>query len=231
MAISGVDAVEDIVEKDGEISDAILELIDAKVEERVAEEAADLRQELAEAEAERDELREKVDNQTPLTAFRVTIGKIAEELSGQDIDDYTVPPRNHLGKFAATRDDINDLLRTMDKHDSALDSLGHGKPEGKDDAWQRIVTTANNLHGNSENTVNVDGRYDAVLYWKDIQSATGYSERYCKKLISIFGDEDSDDKKRGANCEDYEPPSPQNDHNARRKRLYIDLDVWSNDAQ
>lgn len=222
------------------VSDRVREVDDEAdlrdvVRQVVAEETADLREELDATKRRNRQLeralatvhRQQSRDVVTQTIFRRTLNRFIEALSEEEIEDYTEFPLSHIGHVKGVQSDINDLLTTVGEHDDALDALGHGKPQGKLDAWQRIVSAAENLEGNSENTVSDFGRYDVVLYWDNIQQATGYSERYCKKLISEFGDEGRKHKKSGVECQDYEPPSAKNDHNARRKRLYIDLDVWS----
>jgi len=151
------------------------------VEEVVAEETAELHEELNSVKQENRQLkralatvhREQSRELVTQTVFRRTLNQFADALSDTTIDDHTGHPLSNLGQVETVRTDINELFTTIDDHASALDQLGHGKPEGRTDAWNRIVDSAQNLHGEAEHTVNVDGRYDVVLYWQDIKQATG----------------------------------------------------------
>ena len=194
------------------------------MQERIDAELQDYKKQLAQAEQERDKLREELQGIPSNSTFRYTFAKMAEEVSGETVEDYSKEPHEHMSKFASVRDEINELHRTVEAHKATLQDVGHGKAEGKEDAWNRTIEAANNLHGTSgENTVTVDGRYDVVLFGSNIQQATGFSERYCLSLLEEFGE------KHGVTWKAYEPPSEQNNGNARRKRLYIDLDVWDDD--
>lgn len=206
------------------LATVVADVVDEKIEDRIEAELQHHKKHLAQAEQERDELREELQGMPSNSTFRYTFAKMAEELSGEAVEDYSKQPHEHMSKFTSVRDEINELYRTVEAHKATLQDVGHGKADGKEDAWNRTVEAANNLHGTSgENTVSVDGRYDVVLFASNIQQATGFSERYCLSLIEEFGE------KHGGTWKAYEPPSEQNNGNARRKRLYIDLDVWNDD--
>lgn len=233
MAISEqVEDIDDVDDGEYTLEEYIEQKVEEKVEERVATETADLRREL-EAERTRRRMLERVvaENDRQRVSIRknsvthTQVNHLAQSLTGASVDDYSEDPMARRSDFADVREELNEITRTIDEHDDALDAAGHGKPDGKADAWQRVVEAANNLYGSSaENTVDVDGQYDVVLYWRNIQQATGYSERYCKKLLSDFGGD-----KRGTEWKKHEPPSENNKGNVRRKRLYVDLDVWGNE--
>jgi chromosome segregation ATPase len=204
-----------------DLATVVAELVDEKVEEQIDAELQQYTEQLAQAEQERDELRKRLQRMPSNSTLRYTFAKMAEEVSGEAVEDYSKEPHEHMSKFAVVRNELNELYRTVEAHKATLQTVGHGKADGKEDAWKRTVEAANNLHGTAgENTVTVDGRYDVVLFASNIQQATGYSERYCLSLLEEFGE------KHGVTWKPYEPPSEQNNGNARRKRLYLDLDVW-----
>jgi hypothetical protein len=156
-------------------------------------------------------------------AFRFVVARLVEKLTSHDVDDYTAEPHEYLDELSEVTDRINELEKTAEEHQATLDQFGHGKANGKGEAWHDVVEAAQNLEGTSENTVSVDGTYDVVLFGQNIQQATGFTERYCLDLIEEFGE------KTGATWKPYEPPSAGQKNNTRRKRLYVDLDVWGDD--
>lgn len=162
-----------------------------------------------------DALEDRIDKKSDVTETRIAMAKLASAVTGRDIpasNDMVQSSRVVLDEFQELRDRIDEL-------ESFVDSYGLEKPRDQDEAWVRIVDAARNKRNNPEHTIQDSN--EVSLFIDTIETATGYSDRYCSDLIEKYGD-----AKRGARWVDYEPASAVNNHSATRKQLVIGLDVW-----
>lgn len=117
-----------------------------------------------------------------------------------------------LDEFERLRETVYDL-------DDFMDSYGVEKPRDQDEAWVQIVNAARNKKGNPSHQI--QGSNDVSLFIENLETVTGFSDRHCSGLIEQYGKE-----KRGMRWIKHEPASAANKHNATKKQLVIDLDVW-----
>ena len=145
---------------------------------------------------------------------RETWNHVLSRLCRFDIDDYRADPMHLLT-------DVERVGNAIERHESIIEEQQRATPNPMADNWERVLELARNV---SDQADHIRGDGYTQLFWKDIQSATGHGDRHCKRLIEQLGE-----RYDGVDWQPYEPPRPSNNHSTRRKRLLIDLNVWSDE--
>lgn len=153
-------------------------------------------------------------NHLPKTQAQVAMAQLAEAITGREIaktNDMVQSSRVILNEFQQ----LHERVQTLEEF---ADSYGDEKARDRTEAWAQIIQAAQNKQDNPSHTIK--GTNEIALYVETLETVTGYSDRHCSNLIDEFAD------KHGCRKVDYEPASASNNHNATRKQLVVDLDVW-----
>lgn len=178
---------------------------------------------LEKVEEENDELREHLqkrdDNMVTKTAGNHVIGS----LLGVDEQDFNDDIFQHKQAAEDFHERFTDVANTVKQHQSKIEKEGTATGDTKEKAWQEVVDKAENLSSHRDHSL-PDNR--VLLYAKEIETATGYSNRRACQLIEEWGQE-----KEGADWRPYERGSAGTKSNSKKKALKINLDVWGSDDE
>lgn len=164
------------------------------------------RDELEERVRDLEERVNEIEERTAQTPGREYWNHFLSRLLSVDIEDYGADPFQHIQA-------VEEVGAMIQRCGSVIEENEHNPTaDTKSKAWQKVVALANNVHGTHDHYT--DGPW-VGLYWQDIKSATGYSDRRCKELIHEFGEE-----MNGARWRPYIRSKNQ------RKRLDVNTDVW-----
>lgn len=160
-----------------------------------------------------------VDEMVPLSQAQVAFAELASAITGRDIS----RGNNMVESAQIVLDEFEKLRDTVDDFEGFMESYGVEKPRNQDEAWVKIVDLARNVQDNPNHCI--QGSNEVSLFIEDLEKATGYSDRHCSDLIEEYGKD-----KQGTRWIKHEPASAANNHNATKKQLVLDLNVWGEDA-
>lgn len=160
-----------------------------------------------------DDLEERVQSNGDTLVSKTTVNHLLVALTNANVGDYTNDPMQ-------LRENVAEVGSMVYRHESIVEEQQSIVDDPMGDNWSKIVEAANNLAGTAGHT---RPNNHVALYGSDIVQATGHTERYAFNLIEKFG---QDASKQGVTWQPHEPPQASNNHSAKKKALFIDLDVW-----
>jgi len=158
------------------------------------------------------------------TITRDQFNQFIARLTSCDIEDFTADPFQYLGAVDDFGDRVQNVLTTVQRHESIIDERHTPQGAGPEEHWWNVVQYAYNVQDQPTNKL--PGSWVA-LYKDDVAAATGVGERRAGQLIDEWGGaSEGRDGKQGTRHQPYQRANAGNKHNPTRKAIKINLDVW-----